>query len=855
MSLEPTPSLVSLPGIMKRRSQPVLPGLAFLALVAITPLHAILGLNWLGDLDGIGDAADPANWSGQLLGDGSDSVVFGLSPTTTVRVADGLALTNITFADNDRPSYTFQGADGPATLTLLGDLLVATSGGNVVFNPTLDLTLTEGTHFVDIAANTSVLVGGKVDGAGAGLEKSGDGTLALSGQSTFDGGVTVSAGTLLLGSSSFASPISEGFSILSGPAGTGTLVLASGATLGVNTGTVTLHNGISLSSSAEPGEVTISTASGDLALLGTIITSWHATRINKDGTGTLTLGGVSGFHGGVAVNAGTLLLSSSSSNYDGVYGPVGGDTLLLFNGTTLGAAAGQDITLYNLIDLDPAANSNVTIHAGANSTLRLYGDISHASSLTKTGAGTVVLGSHDIYAGEFSELSENDFQGGFNLQAGTLLVGSSSYIGEGGIIFGPIGSGALKLHNGTTLGTAGSEADLELHNPIHLDQGAGSAAIDISNSNTLDLRGDISGTAGIYKTGAGLLTLSGNNSFAGDLYVAGGTLEIESDTAAGLGKIGFGSSGGTVVFNADAPVIHGLYGGSEGALNLASEAMELTIDQDVDTSFAGAIYETNNANAGLIKQGLGTLTLTGSNAWEGGTTIDGGTLAVTGSSALGNGDVTVNATGTLALKTNASLYISVMVNAGGRLAGEGFLNDAIIGDGALLASGGILSPGLASDNRIGSLSFNDLTLNENSVLEIELLLHENGSVEHDQVNVVSSNTLFINSTTSAPLTLKLISLDLAGSPGVLTGIEQGTEYSLIFLSYHSGIVGDLVLDENLVIDASGLVAPGWEASFNLHHDQTSFHLSLTFAAVPEPSTYALMALGLGFVILAARRRR
>jgi autotransporter-associated beta strand protein len=57
---------------------------------------------------------------------------------------------------------------------------------------------------------------------------------------------------------------------------------------------------------------------------------------------------------------------------------------------------------------------------------------------------------------------------------------------------------------------------------------------------------------------------------------------------------------------------------------------------------------------GLVKQGSGTLTLTGSNSYSGGTTIQAGTIVAASADALGHGDVIVQSGGTLALSADTS---------------------------------------------------------------------------------------------------------------------------------------------------------------------------------------------------------
>jgi len=89
----------------------------------------------------------------------------------------------------------------------------------------------------------------------------------------------------------------------------------------------------------------------------------------------------------------------------------------------------------------------------------------------------------------------------------------------------------------------------------------------------------------------------------------------------------------------------------------------------------------------LTKLGLGTLTLTGANTYDGGTRIDAGMLAV-----------------------NGSLTGSTTVNAGGTLGGTGTVGNVTV------ASGGTLNPG----NSIGTLTVNgNLTFASGSTYQVE----------------------------------------------------------------------------------------------------------------------------------------
>jgi autotransporter-associated beta strand protein len=56
-----------------------------------------------------------------------------------------------------------------------------------------------------------------------------------------------------------------------------------------------------------------------------------------------------------------------------------------------------------------------------------------------------------------------------------------------------------------------------------------------------------------------------------------------------------------------------------------------------------------SGKGGLVKQGTGSLTLSGRNSYSGGTTVQAGTIVATATDALGHGDVTVQSAGTLTI--------------------------------------------------------------------------------------------------------------------------------------------------------------------------------------------------------------
>ena len=122
----------------------------------------------------------------------------------------------------------------------------------------------------------------------------------------------------------------------------------------------------------------------------------------------------------------------------------------------------------------------------------------------------------------------------------------------------------------------------------------------IDNSNT-----------SLTKTGAGTLTLTGNNAYTSGTTISEGTLKGNIASGTDL------SIAAGAIYDGDnkARSVGGLNGGGK-ILNTDG----LTVQSG---AFGGVI---DNSNTSLIKTGAGTLTLTGNNAYTGGTTINAGTL-------------------------------------------------------------------------------------------------------------------------------------------------------------------------------------------------------------------------------------
>jgi fibronectin-binding autotransporter adhesin len=165
-------------------------------------------------------------------------------------------------------------------------------------------------------------------------------------------------------------------------------------------------------------------------------------------------------------------------------------------------------------------------------------------------------------------------------------------------------------------------------------------------SYTLNGGGSIAGFASLTKSGAGTLTIDTLNSYTGSTTVSGGTLQIGDGTT--TGRIGSGP-----VTNNAAIVVSP---GAAGTVTLTN-------------TIHGSGSLTMNGNAG------GSLVLSASNSYAGGTTISVGTLHARNAAALGTGSTVVSASGAqLFVDANVDLNPQPLTLNGSGIAADGALH-------------------------------------------------------------------------------------------------------------------------------------------------------------------------------------
>ena len=296
--------------------------------------------------------------------------------------------------------------------------------------------------------------------------------------------------------------------------------IATGNTLeihGVNTqlgslaGAGTLKN-----SSATAATVTVGGTGSNSSFSGAIDAGAGVLNLVKTGSGTLTLSGASTYTGKTTINGGTI--SINADNRLGANPASGVADQLTLNGGTLATTATFTIGGNRGTQLGVSGG---TIDTAAATTLTMWSPITGTGSLTKTGAGTMLLNAFSSFTGGLfinegavtTAATANRFSPG---NAITIASGASLTINANQAIGSLIGAGSVNLATGTlTVGGASSST----------------------------FSGILTGNGGLTKSGAGTLTLSGVNDYSGSTSVTAGTLIVGDGTSGSAANSAFTVSG------------------------------------------------------------------------------------------------------------------------------------------------------------------------------------------------------------------------------------------------------------------------------------------------------------------------
>lgn len=583
---------------------------------------------------------------------------------------------------------------------------------------------------VTFGGNATVTVTGVIGTVAGAVIKENNGTAIFTAANTYTGGTTITAGAInirnanSLGTSGTITVNSGGTLQLEnnitvsrvlningvGSSTTGairsvsgtntissTLQLGSASRINVDAGTLTLSNATSVSATNQ--NLTVGGAAGILAVSGALTIG--SGTFTKDGAGTCSLAVASTYTGNTTISAG--IVTFASINAFGTSGTISvtGSGSLHISGTVNFA---RPISISSTAAL--GGIRNVSGNNSITSTVTLIGNnarinsdagtltLSNANSITGTNFTLVVGGAgNTTFSGTLTQGTggltkdgggnatlavPNSFTGTTTVTAGNLIYGGNNILASGNVTVngGTLNIGAFSDTVGTITVSSGSI----------IGSGTLYSTEDFSFSGGT-ISSVLGGSSGLIKTGTGTLTLTGANTFTGQVWIQNGTISVSSlnsvvggnpssnlgaptNVANGTIRFGIGTNSGVLIYtgsgqssdrrfelaggnNSNGTLTHN----GSGTLLLSGDLISSATGTSTfflrgantnDNIFSGEIQEnTGLGTTAFSKQDAGTWILSRSNGYFGSSTIGGGILRVTANGALGQGTAVTISGGSL----------------------------------------------------------------------------------------------------------------------------------------------------------------------------------------------------------------
>lgn len=444
--------------------------------------------------------------------------------------------------------------------------------------------------------------------------KEGTGDVVIDIANTYTGGTIIRAGRLGL---------NDG-----GALGTGVIQIEAGAELGIG--------GIILGNNLTGSGLVRKTANNTAELYGNNI-DFTGTLLVEDGDILVTSGNALG-SGTLQIDSGSSVVINAAADSTvaanltggGLFDKAGaGKVTLTGDGTQFGGTIGIQDGILQIagdqnIGTSPGGvfiNTQGTLQLDTAGTTNLATVVYGSGRVVKTGTGTVFV------------TGANTYSGGTDIQQGAIRVTDVSVLGTGAIavqagaaldlsIAGTqtlsqsvTGAGILRksdtgdlglLSNGLTGGVDITGGRVIIGTAAALGGGpvttASGTRLVFDTAGTETISNVISGAGGLTKTGVGVLVIQNANAYSGGTTITAGRLGLNNGLGLGTGTV--------------------------------------TIQQGAILSIGGVSVANAIVGAGkVIKTANNTGTLTGNNAYSGGTEIQQGALRVTTPASLGTGGV------------------------------------------------------------------------------------------------------------------------------------------------------------------------------------------------------------------------
>lgn len=699
---------------------------------------------------------------------------------------------------------------------------------------------------IQVSSNTNQFTfggTGVINGAGT-LTKSGSSTLVLNGSNGYTGTNTLNGGLVEFSANSL---------------GTGAI--------NFNGGGLRWATGNSADVSARFGPLGSSGAvfdiNGNSVTLGSALTGSGG--FTRDGSGSLVLSGANTYSGVTTLNAGTTFTNTTSA----LGSTAAGTTVASGAQLNVGNLANNS-TLAEPLTVSGNGDGSGVLRVGGSRAITLSGAITMAAASTfKADGGSSFIfsggitgsGNDATFSLDGSAVSRVDSS--LNLGSGNLvksgtatlvLNGSSSYAAT------QISAGTLMIGNQSAAGAPGSGSIVN-NGTLHLNRSDSSLVV----NNTISGTGNL--VVGITSGGSAsaIVTVGGNNSFAGNIDVRSGGLRITHSNALGTGtknialsngtagkpQLRLDGSGGSILLpstislttsnndvtnpavrnEAGNNTIAGNFiltsGGGDTRIIVSGGTLSLTGNIEPNVSGRTLILDgpANGTASGILsndfdtpantmavrKEGAGVWTLSGANTYSGVTTVTAGTLLANNStgSATGSGAVSVT---------------------GGTLGGTG----SIAGN-VTIGSTGTLSPGASIETLgTGALAF---TTGSTFLYELDTTL-------------AAGDRLDANGNLTLDGTVTLTLADLGGG----AALPMGTKFNLIsyFGTWDGDVFNGLANGSSFSLFNNEWLIRYDDSSSGAVNSTDAFANAVTLTVIPEPAAGLLG--GIGLLVLLRRRR-
>ena len=509
--------------------------------------------------------------------------------------------------------------------------------------------------------------------------------------------------------------------------------------------------------------------------------------LTKTGTGKLFINNINEFTGPVSLNGGYVQVEYiSNGGQEGPLGAAGVDASnFTINGSLLSIEGYSTSTDRSLT----IGDNNATLYVDGES-MTIDGQLTGTGELIKDGAGTLTL-------------SQSNSHAATQVNAGTLKLNTESSNSDGLGSSVTIKDATLQMFNST-----GSYSDIYwdivvptgYNATIGLD-GRCTMNGSLTGGGTLNLKtpyvrpellGDWSAFTGqinaydTYSNGNGWLILGNANGYAGASINLGdnvfGVYRNTADATIEIGEL-TGSSSSE------------LGSGGEGSNTITWKVGGKNTSVEFNGRITNTQFKNSGSQAAIIKTGSGRWTLTNSNTYTGGTTIERGTMIVTNTSGSATG------TGDIVVKRNSAL------------AGTGSVSGAVT-----VSSRGYIMPGLTTS--IGVLTVNnDVTFLDGAIYYVKI---DADAVANDKIYATGTANL------AGTLNLSLISGSYA----------NGQAYKVLDVDAISGefsAISPATPGEGLYWDTSSLYINGILKVTDTSTSIFDHNVSTSFKTYPNPA--------------------